>query len=611
MKRTRNIIALALGVFALIITAGCTSSSTTNSNPESASAISPASVDLLTTQTAQFTTSISKDPRFLIWSVNGIEHGNATVGTIDATGNYTAPAMQPSAPVTITVRSALNRAHSGSAIATVVAPGEVAATANPQVALYTIAPSVAAMVSIQFGTDTTYGLTTWTQQAAGNATPFAMYVAGMKASTLYHMRAVLQMPDGTQLFDLDHIFTTGTLPANAIPTLTVTIPNGLVPQPGVELVDLLGSGTVPPISVTDLSGNLLWGYQPGGTASDSVQPVKLLPNGHFILVYAPGSSIFINPPNLPPGTLDVAREIDLAGNTIREISIDTLNTRLAAAGFNYVAATMHHDITVLPNGHWILIVNSTQQFTNLTGLPGTTTVLGDALIDLDTNLNPVWMWNTFDHLDVNRHPMAFPDWTHSNAVLYSATDGNLLLSMRHQNWIIKIDYANGQGAGDIIWHLGYQGDFTLAGGSTPMDWFYAQHGPSYTTQATAGVFGMTVFDNGDDRVFPAGQSCTTLGLPTCPYSTTQVLMIDETAKTATFAFHDILSTYSFFGGNADVLANGNVHYDLAGLLGPTPSSAIYEVTPTSPAQTVWQMSSPKHYAYRAYRLPSLYPGVQW
>ena len=59
-------------------------------------------------------------------------------------------------------------------------------------------------------------------------------------------------------------------------------------------------------------------------------------------------------------------------------------------------------------------------YTNLTGLPGITTVIGDALVDVDQNLNPDWVWNTFDHLDINRHPMNFPDWTHSNDMLYSS-----------------------------------------------------------------------------------------------------------------------------------------------------------------------------------------------
>src|SRR5271169_3423361 len=39
------------------------------------------------------------------WSVNGIVGGNATLGTIDANGNYSAPALLPT-PNTITIAAA-------------------------------------------------------------------------------------------------------------------------------------------------------------------------------------------------------------------------------------------------------------------------------------------------------------------------------------------------------------------------------------------------------------------------------------------------------------------------------------------------------------------------
>lgn len=85
-------------------------------------------------------------------------------------------------------------------------------------------------------------------------------------------------------------------------------------------------------------------------------------------------------------------------------------------------------------------------------------------------------------LDTDRRPYNYPDWTHTNAILYSPDDGSHIISIRHQNWLLKIDYGNGAGAGDILWHLGYQGDFALlnADGSTDSDstdWFYAQHVP--------------------------------------------------------------------------------------------------------------------------------------
>jgi arylsulfate sulfotransferase len=241
-----------------------------------------------------------------------------------------------------------------------------------------------------------------------------------------------------------------------------------------------------------------------------------------------------------------------------------------------------------------------------------TTVLGDVIVDLDQNMQPVWVWNEFNHLDPNRHPYLFPDWTHTNAVVYSKDDGDLLVSMRHQNWVLKVNYADGAGDGRILWRLGKDGDFTLIGGTDPTDWEYAQHYPSFFSANTAGVFSLGVMDNGDDRMFPNGAICGTNGAPAC-YSTIPIWRIDESAKTATLIFRQVepVNLYSNFGGNVEPLANGNVEYDLAGI-GTIPlMSDVFEVTQENTPQTVWHMNVTGTNLYRAIRIPSFYPGVQW
>ena len=46
-------------------------------------------------------------------------------------------------------------------------------------------------------------------------------------------------------------------------------------------------------------------------------------------------------------------------------------------------------------------------------------------------------------------------------------------------------------------------------------------------------------------------------------------------------------------------------------LRPKPSQVL-EITNVQPnPQFVWQMQVSPGYAYRSYRIPSLYPGVQW
>lgn len=469
----------------------------------------------------------------------------------------------------------------------------VSQTPNPQVAQYSIRPGATANVSVQFGTDTNYGFTTSSQPSTEDGV-VNILVAGMKANTTYHMRAVAKYADGRQFIDSDHSFTTGTPNPVTIPKITVTTAQGMTPQPGVELLDLVEASSVP--IITDLDGNVLWTYSdvPNGT---SPNPIKLLPNGHFVINFSNG---------LVDGQNSVIEEIDLAGNVIWQMTGAELNTALAAAtcaGCNITVVGTHHDFVALPNGH-LIVIAATQE--DVAG----TTVTGDAIVDLDENHNPVWLWNEFDHLDINRRPFAFPDWTHTNAILYSPDDGNLIISSRHQSWLIKIDYANGAGPGDILWKLGYQGDFTLIGGTDPADWFYAQHGASFATSNTTGQFSMMVFDNGDDRVFPPGITCGSAGAPPCLYSTVPLLQLDEATMTATLAFNPTAPAYSFFGGNAEVLQNGHVEFCEAAV-GTGLAGDIYEVLQDSGAQTVWQMQVTGEYIYRGQRMPSLYPGVQW
>ena len=43
---------------------------------------------------------------------------------------------------------------------------------------------------------------------------------------------------------------------------------------------------------------------------------------------------------------------------------------------------------------------------------------------------------------------------HSNALQYEPYDGSIILSSRHQDQCIKVDFDNGTGDGHIIWELG-------------------------------------------------------------------------------------------------------------------------------------------------------------
>ena len=476
-------------------------------------------------------------------------------------------------------------------------------TANPLVAQYSIASSCAGQAMVEFGPDTSYGRSTAWYSVPGSYKRTTILVAGMRASTTYHMRSQLQCV-GNILTSADSTFTTGPLPASPIfPSLQISRPNpslSSLESPGVELFDLVDYGGESPemeAFVTDRDGNPIWYYElPPG---DYPNPVKLLTNGHMLLGIETSNGAFL-------------REVDLAGTTIRQLDMGTLQSRMQAKGFDFVPTVTHHDLLPLDNGHLIILVHFTKSFTDLPGYPGTTLVMGDGLIDLDPNWNPVWTWNSFDHLDVNRHLNGLPDWTHSNAIVYSASDGNLLLSMRHQSWILKIDYNNGTGTGHVLWRLGYQGDFALAQGDDPSLWFSFQHFPSIISHSGSQTT-MAIWDNGNSRVMDtSGTTCGT-GVP-C-YSRATVFQIDESAKVANLLWAASPGYFGTWGGSINQLPNGNIEFDANSLLlppSPNVASEVQEITQTASPEIIWKMDiGIPMFAYRTYRIPSLYPGVTW
>lgn len=574
--------------------------------------ISPDVAAIAPGQTVQFTATASNGGA-IQWSASG-------GGSVDQSGNYTAPgSISQSENVTVTAALASNPTQDyATAVVSVIQPGKIAcpqATGNPQVAQYTVYLPETGKASVEFGTTTSYGRDTWeVPTSSQNGGQVQLWVAGMLGETTYHMRGVAVLQNGAVFHDADQTCTTGTPPTTS--TVTVTTANGATPQPGIEMWNTVLPQNDTQAFATDLQGNVIWTYSYQHSKADLIQGVDLLPNGDLLMTISFLSSI--NYPNSTTDLVNEVREVDLGGNTVRSITVDGMNKKLAAAknlvdaqGLTYNVKSFHHDVLALPNGHWVLLADYVKGYTNLGGQGGNTAVIGDAIIDVDSSGNPDWVWNTFDHLDIHRHPMNFPDWTHSNHMLYSTDDHNLLLSIRHQNWIVKINFQDGTGSGDIMWKLGYQGDFKLEGGTDPTDWFYAQHGMNYTTPNTTGVFGLVMMDNGNDRFFPTGQViCNPFQPPLPPscYSTMPVLEINENTMTATLVKHYMPGPqqFSYFGGNAELMTNGDYEVTFAA----APKGGLVQELDRQ-LNLVWQGSTAGADQYHVNRLPSLYPGVQW
>ncbi len=114
-----TLIALA----AVLMLAACGGGGGNNNNNQPMVTVSPATANVQEGGTQQFTAVVVNSSNTAVsWQVNGMAGGNATVGTIDANGNYTAPDIVPN-PSSITITAVLqaNASVSGNGIVTITA----------------------------------------------------------------------------------------------------------------------------------------------------------------------------------------------------------------------------------------------------------------------------------------------------------------------------------------------------------------------------------------------------------------------------------------------------------------------------------------------------------
>ena len=494
----------------------------------------------------------------------------------------------------------------------------VTASANPLVALFS-APACArgSRIRVRFDAPGSRSeVTDW--RACDPASTSNIYVAGMRQNTNYSMAAQVRTGSATTTGP-SLPFMTGSGPAD-LPVVTQVVGIDANTSPdNVLLSDFISVGASfgYPIA-TDLFGRPIWYY---AAFTDPAQAGGLLPRalrGGSMLVFANGT-------NSADAITDdqILREIDLAGNALRETNATRVREQLDAMGLvSDCSATgtfcsftaFHHDAIRLANGHTLVLGHSERIYP--AGTQGSTepvNILGDTVVDLDENFQVTWYWDSFSQLDINRAAIlgevctgpqggcpqllldsVANDWLHSNALQYTS-DGNLTLSVRHMDWVIKVAYQDGTGDGHVVWRLGAEGDFSL-GSSDPYPWFTHQHDSAFEADGT-----FTVFDNGNTRA--ADNPGTTQN------SRGQVYLLDEDNLVATLVINSDLGVYSNALGSAQLLGNGN-HPCLAGFTSPGPTQFSQSIETLPDGTTNLRLQSPQ-LVYRSFRMPSLYapPGT--
>ena len=371
------------------------------------------------------------------------------------------------------------------------------------------------------------------------------YVGGLRPEAVYAMVHLVQDADGEAVA----VGPVKWIQSGPMPIVTPRTYTRIWPGERTSLQDnlilmagIMGTTDADPFPyATDMAGLIRWYYD-----SVDAQLTRPVAGGKFLVA---------------EDDWMILREIDLPGNVVRETTVERINQQLAAVGQDQIVS-FHHEARILPDGRTAVLAYVERILEDVQG-EGPVDILGDMVLVLDENWQVVWTWNAFDHMDVSRPAVlgetcaagspgcplyltladTANDWLHCNAVAYSESDGNLIVSVRHQDWIVKVDYRNGLGDGHVIWRLGREGDFAL--NADPTRWFSHQHDPNFVAPDR-----ISVYDNGNTRC-QLEDECESAG---------QVYTVVEEGGIALLDTDAPLQNYSMAVGSSQPLLNGNYHF---------------------------------------------------
>jgi arylsulfate sulfotransferase len=421
-------------------------------------------------------------------------------------------------------------------------------------------------------------------------------VLGLRPATA-HLLAVTVTDDAGEVLAAPPIaITTAALPAG-FPTFTA---NRIAPaqiEPGVTLT---GAGSY--AMAIDDAGRVVWFTDLGEGAED----VRRLDDGNLLI-------------NLSNHITAV--EIDVFGSELRRWHA-ARSTQGAPGSIPVAIDSFHHELGELPGGDLFALSTELKTYSGYptgeldpTPQTGPQSVVGDVVVQFAPDGTVVRRYSLLDRLDPYRigygsfgsfwvgfyGPAATVDWSHGNAVFPDPHDGGFLVSLRHQDALVKLDAF-----GALQWILGTHDNwapafapYLLAPVANPVGgpflWPFHQHGPRIL-----GDGNIVVFDNGNFRVSPPTPK------PPTSYSRAVEYAVDPQRMEIrqVWQYDAGQAIYAPATGNIDIGATtGNVIICFGG------ASRIVEVTHTEPPVKVFELSVNRT-IYRATRVASLYPAAR-
>ena len=181
----------------------------------------------------------------------------------------------------------------------------------------------------------------------------------------------------------------------------------------------------------------------------------------------------------------------------------------------------HHSINIFPNGNFLMLTAEARDFSNwpendteADAARVTASVIGDIVLEVSQDGQIVNRQHMLDILDPYRlsygscsgywRSRGFDnsnDWCHSNCATYDARDDSIIVSLRTQDSIVKMDRQSGE----LKWILGDHKNWKapwskkLLNPIGDVEWQYHQHDCSVTPDGN-----ILCFDNGNYRATPFG-----------------------------------------------------------------------------------------------------------
>lgn len=167
--------------------------------------------------------------------------------------------------------------------------------------------------------------------------------------------------------------------------------------------------------------------------------------------------------------------------------------RLAAGGSHPASGLDIHEFKLLDDNHWFVQSYLSENVTNVPSYPTTDVVAavvqevngGNVVFDWDSTTVPVLYTQSTDGNDYTNAKTPYADYNHLNSIDVDPSNGNVLISLRHDDEILELDHTTGA----VMWTFGGAGDqFGLAAADKPSH----QHHARFVAPND-----ITMFDNGN------------------------------------------------------------------------------------------------------------------